>query len=433
VIKIIKILIVGFLTSLFFFPIDTPSLPGANTKMILAVIGVILFFLDCADKKSFSISKDFLKISLMAIAVSVWTLFVTTILHTYDDTFSSYFMSFWVWTGGAYTIVRLIRAVHGEITVEIIGNYLIGVCVFQCAMAFGAIYSPLIKQINTASMDPGALNMFKEKSHRLYGFGAAFDPAGLRMAGVLIINAFLFCKAFRDSRLLQIVLYSFTFVFIVAIGNMIARSTIIGAGLAAVLVFLFFLQNRSGQLTPSVLLLSIAMVVVFTCGFVILYKTSPQTQAFFRFGFEGFFSLAETGKWTVHSNEILKKMIVWPEAFQTWVIGDGHLRNPRNDPNFLGPIMGGFYMGTDIGYIRFIFYFGLPGLVMMAGVFVMIAMTCIKHLDKEYTVLFLLLLLSNFVGWLKVMSDIIMVFTPFLILAFQKAEEPGKEELPDNA
>ena len=432
-IKLLKILLTGFLASLFFFPINISFLPGSNSKMLLAAIGLVLFLIDCAERKSFSFSKDFLSISLISIAMSLWALVITVALHTYDNTFTSYFMSFWVWTGGAYAVVRTIKAVHGEVTVELIGNYLIGVCVFQCAMALGANYSPFIKSLNTAVMDEGALNMFSKRSSRLYGFGAAFDPAGLRMAGVLIINAFLFCKAFRENDMTKITLYTLSYVIIVAIGNMIARSTIIGVGISAAMVPVFILQNRPFRLTPAAVLLTGALLVVMVGSFFFLYRYSPRIQASFRFGFEGFFSLFETGKWTIQSNEILKRMIVWPETLQTWIIGDGYCKNPRNDPNFLGEIIGGFYKGTDIGYIRFIFYFGLIGLVMMIGIFIKITVVCIRRLDKSYAILFLFLLVSNLVGWVKVMSDIIMVFAPFLILAFQEAEREDEKLLDPDA
>ena len=38
-------------------------------------------------------------------------------------------------------------------------------------------------------------------------------------------------------------------------------------------------------------------------------------------------------------------------------------------------------------------------------------------LGGKHTILFLLILLVNMVGWVKVSSDIIMMFAPFFILA----------------
>ncbi len=431
--KLIKILITGFLFSLFLFPVYIPFMPAANTKMIVAAMGGVILILDRSREKTFSVSTDFLLISLLAIGFSLWTYFSIVYNHTSDDVFTDYCISLWVWLGGAYFIVQLIRAVHGEATIERIGNYMIGVCVFQCVVALAACYSPFIKQIADSSLAPGALNMFEGRSERLHGFGAAFDPSGLRMAAVLVIDTFLLCQAIRNYNRLGIILYIASFVTIFTIGNMIARSTTVGAGIGIFVAVAYFWQHRSKEVNLSPLLLSVFILLAGIGVFILMYLFSPEMQKHFRFGLEGFFSFFETGKWHVHSNDILKNMIVWPEDLRTWIIGDGYCMNPKNDPNFLGEIIGGFYMGTDIGYLRLIFYSGVPGLLLMLGIFIKATTTCIRNLPNKYALLFMSLLLSNIAGWFKVMSDIIMVFAPFLIMAYMQAENKEKQSLLTNA
>ena len=143
-----------------------------------------------------------------------------------------------------------------------------------------------------------------------------------------------------------------------------------------------------------------------------------------RFGFEGFFSLAETGEWQVDSNEMLKSMVVWPEELRTWIIGDGYFLNSRYDPNYLGSAtVEGFYMGTDIGYLRFIFYFGIAGLVWIIAVVAYSAYVCCKYF-KEYTWLFVMALLVGLVVWAKVSTDIFLFFYLFLCAAYlQETQE----------
>ena len=144
-----------------------------------------------------------------------------------------------------------------------------------------------------------------------------------------------------------------------------------------------------------------------------------------RFGFEGFFSLVEKGRWEVRSNEVLKKMIVWPETLTTWVIGDGYFNSPLDIPDRFGQTYTGYYMKTDIGYLRFIFYFGTIGMLGMVAFFSTITYICAKA-NKDIMWLFITLLLVNLVGWLKVSSDIIMVFAPFLVFSMTKEERfPG--------
>lgn len=252
------------------------------------------------------------------------------------------------------------------------------------------------------------------------------------MAAVLIIDSFLFCQAAQENKKEKIILYILSFVFILSIGNMIARSTTIGAVLGIVLVLVFLWRNRSLNVHLSPILLTIISLSAGVGIFVYLYLTNSTLHNYFRFGFEGFFSLAEKGEWQVSSNDILKTMVVWPESLKTWIIGDGYCRNPSDDPNFLGEIIGGFYKGTDIGYLRFIFYSGIPGLLLITSVFILSTRACIRNLGKQYAILFLFLLISNLVGWIKVMSDIIMVYAPFLVMAFLETEK-NKEPLLNNA
>ena len=143
-----------------------------------------------------------------------------------------------------------------------------------------------------------------------------------------------------------------------------------------------------------------------------------------RFAFEGFFNLVEKGSWDVHSNNILYNMYVFPETLKTWLIGDGYFENPTSDPTYVGYMWKGFYMGTDVGYLRFIFYFGLVGLFFFSVFMCLVYKTCVKKF-KDYNILFLLLLILNFFIWFKVSTDIFLVFAPFLCIS---KEENGDYE-----
>lgn len=145
-----------------------------------------------------------------------------------------------------------------------------------------------------------------------------------------------------------------------------------------------------------------------------LYDNSAQFRELSRFAFEGFFSLAETGEWQIDSNDKLKSMIIFPDNAKTWIIGDGYFTNPYyTDPFYVGYQPGGFYMGTDIGYCRFLFYFGIIGLLAFSLFFVVVAKECIQLLPS-YKMLILFVLLLGFVVWLKVATDVFLVFALLL-------------------
>ena len=82
-------------------------------------------------------------------------------------------------------------------------------------------------------------------------------------------------------------------------------------------------------------------------------------------------------------------------------------------------------MGTDVGYLRFIFYFGTIGLLAFCAFMNYAAKLCARNLPR-YKVLFGLLLISNFVIWLKVATDIFLVFALFICVANMYEEDEDR-------
>ena len=122
-------------------------------------------------------------------------------------------------------------------------------------------------------------------------------------------------------------------------------------------------------------------------------------------------------------------MVVWPEELRTWIIGDGYFENSRNDPNYLGDAtVEGFYMGTDIGYLRFIFYFGITGLIWIIAVIVYSAYVCADQF-RDYAWIFIMALCVGLAVWVKVATDIFLFFCMFLCAA--ALQETRNEESPD--
>lgn len=114
-------------------------------------------------------------------------------------------------------------------------------------------------------------------------------------------------------------------------------------------------------------------------------------------------------------------MWIWPDNAKTWLIGDGYAANPCDsslpsyDPYYIGPTYHGFYMGTDIGYCRFVFFFGLIGLTCIIGLITEAALICINRFP-HWKLMFWMILVLNFIEWMKVSTDLFMVFAIFLCI-----------------
>ena len=65
------IILIGILTSFYYFPIEFTFLPGVNTKMAMAGVGLVLYALDLAKGRAPQINKDGFQIAVIAALVSL--------------------------------------------------------------------------------------------------------------------------------------------------------------------------------------------------------------------------------------------------------------------------------------------------------------------------------------------------------------------------
>lgn len=412
--KFIKYILVGIVVSFYFFPFEFTFLPGLNTKTAMAGIGLVAFILNLAMMRRFEIAPKYVSLSVLAAGVSLASLFSVVVNHTQDYAYARYIISMLVWLSAAYVVVLTIKNVHNYISVKLVCNYLIAVCVAQCVSALLIDYLPIVKSFVNAYVgrfaSAGSPIVYDEND-RLYGIGAAIDVAGTRFATVLIMIAFITVKFVAKEKKWEVPLYVMSFIVVVVIGNMIARTTTIGAIIAIVIWGVSFCLSKrvSPRLKKWMFVLIISAVPVI----MYYYNNNAVFHQQIRFAFEGFFSLAETGSWSTNSNDVLISMFRFPDSAKTWIIGDGYFENPNGDPYYLGYRWRGFYMGTDVGYLRFIYYFGLLGLICFVAYFILAEQIC-RDKFPQHRLLFLLILILNFIIWFKVSTDLFIVFALFL-------------------
>ena len=139
------------------------------------------------------------------------------------------------------------------------------------------------------------------------------------------------------------------------------------------------------------------------------YNYVPEVQDQIRFAFEGFFNWIEKGKWSTSSTTTLSEDFYrWPTDMETWVMGDGY---------FVDPEKPGFYKKIDMGYLRFIYYSGIVGLLFFISFLICSVYLCIYNM-KSYKSLILLLILLQFIVWLKVSTDIFYIFATFICCSY---------------
>lgn len=388
---------------------------------MLAVLGVLAYLMDHFNGKTTSFEKGLFNISIGALGVSFCSFLSMTVNGTPDDSYLGYVISMLVWLFAAYFCVSLIRRIHGEVSVEIIGYYLLGVALLQCTLALLINSLPWMGNLVDTYVT-GEKYMGVNVDGRLHGIGCALDVGGGRLGAILIIAVYLMLQSIKFGKSKwQFIGLLLSFFYILVVGSMIGRTASVGASIAIAYAgySLFFcndMKNNSygSYALPTVAVLSLSIVLC-----VVLYNISADAMKFLRFGFEGFFNYFEHGKFETNSTNMLSEGMIFPDNWKTWIIGDGYMASGLNDPYYIGPSDYGFYMNTDAGYSRFIFYFGLIGLSVFMLFFVTVCRECSKIKMGQF--LFVALLIFNFTVWVKVSTDLFLVFAPFLCI-LEKSE-----------
>ena len=107
------------------------------------------------------INKDTFVLSVCAALVSLAG-FVSVVYNgTPDYAYATYLISMWVWLSAAYVVVTWMRWVHGTVSVFIVCNYLIVLCVAQCSLALGMIRRNIMTMMMVVVMLSSTADMKK--------------------------------------------------------------------------------------------------------------------------------------------------------------------------------------------------------------------------------------------------------------------------------
>ena len=404
------VLLTGLMMSFYFHPTELRVLPGYNTKIMLAIFGVAILVFNIIRTKDYSLSKGLLYSFMIAGAFS-FVNYISLIINESDDySYANYPISALTWIMGAYGAINFIRWTHSKVTIELVVRYLAG------GAAFHSILSQLIDRND--SIRNFVISIFyisdsMEEMQRLYSFGVGLDPAGVRFAVILIMIAgVLTLSKIVKKNIGLMIFYFLCFAIISVLGNIISRTTTVGMGLG---LFVFAISTGLYKFVIKVSRIKIMRVfgIMLAIGIPIVvyyYNVNPSFRDQIEYGFEGFFSLFESGEFQTSSTDELSTMWVWPQDTQTWLIGSGLFLSKSSD----------FTYFSDIGYCRFIFYSGLIGITVFGLYFIYNAIYfSIRY--PRYRYIFLLMIVVTFVVWSKVATDIFQLYA--LFYAFTDEEE----------
>lgn len=420
--KFLQVLLIAILLNGSYYSFNFAFwVSGPNTKMILAVLGVLWFFYDSFRKqRGVIVSQVFLFGGIFSIIYSLINLVAVEVNDTNDYSYANYVMTYVTWIFSVYPAVRSMQIVHGRVTITLLTYYLAGVSVFQCITGLLNDNFPIAQELTDKIVFTA--QDFYESIDRMRCFSIALDPAGVRFSLVLILIAATICMDEKvqqsKSRLIQLFM---AYLLISGIGNMVARTT--STGMALGILLLFIKSNVIGlrihtHMVKTMSIFSVLLVIFGGVG-VALYNTSEYFYSQFHFAFEGFFNLFEKGEFTTGSTQVLQTMWRWPEDTKSWIIGTG--------------LYGGYLYSTDIGYCRLILYSGLVGFTTFALSFVYYAYFFARRYPR-YLWLFLCFLAMTFIVWTKVSTDLLLIYAFFFWFTVEESDYINRvsPEIPED-
>ena len=341
----IKKVIVLVLLFSFIYQISYIFLPF-NIPFVMGLVGMPIFLYKniTFPRKDRKYVKDIL-LSLLPVAIVAALSIIGN--HSHDFYFVKWAIINMLYFFGAYLMFQLLRGAFRDLSFGRLVDLLVLCAVVQLTLALIMFFSPTIKDVLQPLIHESeiAKEAMERAATRMIGFGTHFFLSGTVHAFILIMIAF--SLTLRKVSLFKSVVMMLSFIFIAAVGSMMARTTLVGVLFAIVVVLL---RRRGKKYFISGLLLSTIIISVASVSFIDLI--GDDMELLFNFGFEAFVNYQETGSFSTSSTDGMLRLYKFPTTFETWLIGDAIYEAGK-----------GYYMNTDIGYCRLLFYFGIPGFI----------------------------------------------------------------------
>lgn len=317
-----------------------------NVPFVLGLIGLPLYIYNSsAIRNSDSKYVKDLLLALLPVAIVAFLSIVGN--HSSDFYFIKWAIINALYFFGAYFLFHLLKHSFRNFTFERLVDLLVLCAVVQLSLALVMYFSPEVKNVLQPLIHESeiAKEAMERAATRMVGFGTHFFLSGTIHAFILIMIAISF--TLRKVSLIKSVVLMLSFIFIAAVGTIMARTTLVGVLFAIVIVLL---RRRGRKYFISVLVLSTIIISVASVSFLDLI--GDDMEELYNFGFEAFVNYQETGSFSTSSTDGMMRLYKFPSIWETWLWGDA-----RYEAGI------GYYMNTDIGFCRLIFYFGVIGLI----------------------------------------------------------------------
>ncbi len=401
--SIIKNLINIFIYFLFIYNISFIFLPSIlRTRVLIGCIGLIFFI-----NQTKVIPKSLNQIFLLCITSILLIALTTIINNNFDPRFIGNTIQNILYLFGAYYIAIRVKLNRLYILKLIVLSIFI-----HNFLALLMFLNPSLLEIITSIQSTGdkfeyALGNVVKFGTRFIGIGAGTFFSGGIISSIGMLASVYIIDNLKKNKLLWILVY----IFICITGIYIARIAFLGILLSFVYLVISYILKKKYSNLPRIFIYT---TVFSTIAFSILLTNLDNLMASnsFRHSFEVFINLFSSGELTTNSTEGVKAMLIFPSNLKSILIGDGQFYYDN----------GSFYMHTDIGYSRLVYYYGVLGIVIYFSIHLYILRYNLKRFknDKNFKLLLWTLTILLIIGNFKGLLDINWIMFIFYWLALYK-------------
>jgi len=403
----IKFLTIVTLVFLTLFPVNFVFLPSAfSTRLIIALFGAVIWFLVLTKKKNIYYNKV-MTVFILTLLTSIWSLLCTFIFDLGNDyTFVKLPVTIAVMYFSSYLCISTINVFYSEVNFNVVTKYFIYAILLQSLIVVIQFVNPeiasLISQIQRLTERQVNISTSQlEDGSRFIGFGLLFYTASFFYGTALILIAFqLKYKSMTQvSKISSLLIYLVIFF----IGMGLARSTIIGFA-SSLIVFIFPIKSVKSIINITFKFIISIILTILTIFIIIkIFPTFTKSlEALINNAFDFVIAYINTGKLSSESASGTIDYFIFPNDIRTYLVGTGLYETyfSKGDYNY-----------SDVGYLRLLYYFGIPGMILFLIVEAKLLKLAFKtkKLKPIYYSMLIILFITNIKG-LTTLAVIAMLY-----------------------
>lgn len=337
----------------YLYPVDFNFLP-VDTGRILYLFGFMYVLFFKAAKISYKVYRV-LSLSFLLLFAS----FSATIVcnNAYDFSFSLKVTAIIFYAFGAILTVDLMKKYIKGFSVYVVLEWLVYAAVVQAILSLVVFFVPAAKDLYFAFTRQPHETVELHAAYRLIAISKFQYANAAVMYGLAMFAAITLAFCNQSKLYKNKAIYSISLLLIIIAGVLSARTFFLMLALAFC-YYAYLLWHQKGFFKALGKILFILVLGVACVVFVFFFFEGSEYRRTYQWAFEGFINLAENGNLGTSSTSKLQSMYIYPEQLKTWLVGDGKMVDGE----------GNFYMHTDAGYIRHIFYWGILGSILFYSV-----------------------------------------------------------------